>query len=354
MNPPDHNSSSAAPRGFRRVAPALTLFFLSPFVAEFLLGNISVSKIGAMLFLAPLYGGGAVVIREIARRRGRGWPTILLLALAYGLLEEGIVIHTLFNPNYLGLRLLDNAYIPALGIGAWWTLYVLALHTVWSISVPIAVVESLFANRRTTPWLGRVGLGVSGLLLAAGAVLMRVTTRKMDPFAASTLQQLTTWGLIVAIVALALGFRRIGTRRTGAAPAPAMIGAVTFVLGLVLMAGFHFVHGWPAVGGYILLYFGATALLLMWSRRTGWTPLHTFAAAGGAMLTYACTAFPQQPVFGAKGAIDLVGNILFAAIAVTLLVLAVKAERKLAAGAVPGGPDSAWPSGIESKTSPRP
>src|SRR3954464_15233473 len=97
-------TASAAPTGSRRVAPAFVLFFLSPFVAEFLLGNISISAIVAMVFLAPMYGGGALAVREIARRCGRGWATIILLALAYGLIEEGLVIQTLFNPNYLGLH----------------------------------------------------------------------------------------------------------------------------------------------------------------------------------------------------------------------------------------------------------
>jgi hypothetical protein len=34
--------------------------------------------------LAPLTAGGALLIREVARRTNRGWPTMLLLALAFG------------------------------------------------------------------------------------------------------------------------------------------------------------------------------------------------------------------------------------------------------------------------------
>src|SRR4051812_2935154 len=179
------DSLQTAPRGFRRVAPAFVLFFLSPYVAEFLLGNISISALPALIFLAPLYGGGAIAVREIARRCGRGWATIVLLALAYGLIEEGVVIQTLFNPNYLGLHLLAEAYVPSLGIGGWWTPFVLTLHTVWSISVPIAIVEALFADRRETPWLGNIGLGVSILLLLVGGVLVRFGTQRQDPFTAS-------------------------------------------------------------------------------------------------------------------------------------------------------------------------
>ncbi len=62
--------------------------------------------------MAPMYGGGAVIIREAARRAGKGWPTIFLLALAYAVIEEGLVCQTLFNPSYFGLDLLREAIHP--------------------------------------------------------------------------------------------------------------------------------------------------------------------------------------------------------------------------------------------------
>ena len=42
-----------------RIAPALGLFFLSPFVAEFLLGNVAIDALPIGLVMAPMYGGGA-------------------------------------------------------------------------------------------------------------------------------------------------------------------------------------------------------------------------------------------------------------------------------------------------------
>jgi hypothetical protein len=82
----------------RRVAPAVALFFLSPLVAEFLLGDFGLGALFVLIGLAPMYGGGAIVIREVVRRTGRGWPSIVLLALAYGVLEEG------FTTGGTGLR----------------------------------------------------------------------------------------------------------------------------------------------------------------------------------------------------------------------------------------------------------
>ena len=113
-------------------------------MAEYLLGNLPITALSALVLLVPLYGGGAVLIREAVRHTGRSWPSILMLALAYGVLEEGIATMSLFNPNYVGLRLLDNGYVPSLGIGVPWTVLVLTLHVVWSVGVPIATAGNVY------------------------------------------------------------------------------------------------------------------------------------------------------------------------------------------------------------------
>jgi hypothetical protein len=63
--------------------------------SEFLLGNLPITLLAGLVLLAPMYGGGALLIREITRRAGRGVPTMLLLGTAYGLLEEGIATQSL-------------------------------------------------------------------------------------------------------------------------------------------------------------------------------------------------------------------------------------------------------------------
>ncbi len=48
----------------------------------------------------------------------------------------------------------------------------LALHAVWSICVPIALIETFVPDRRTKPWLGRAGLIVVATIFAFGAVFV--------------------------------------------------------------------------------------------------------------------------------------------------------------------------------------
>src|ERR1700679_1217800 len=148
-----------APESKRKISAVITLFFVTPFVAEYLLGDLPLKLLAALTVLAPAYGGAAVLIRETARRTGRGWPTMLMLGAAYTLIGEGLVTQSLFNHDYLKMQmhLLDPAYIPALGIGGWWTLFMFNLHTFWSMGVSIALVEALFPAEAETPWLGLVG-----------------------------------------------------------------------------------------------------------------------------------------------------------------------------------------------------
>ena len=57
-------------------------------------------------------------------------------------------------------------------MGVWWTLFVLTLHTVWSICVPIAIIEALVPDRATAPWLGRPGLAIVSVLYVLGSDLV--------------------------------------------------------------------------------------------------------------------------------------------------------------------------------------
>jgi hypothetical protein len=314
-----------APRrsGLKRSLPALGLFFLSPLVAEFLLGNIPISALFALLGLAPLYGGGAVLIREVVRRRGWGYPSVVILALAYGVLEEGITTQSLFNPNYAGQRLLDSGHIGFLGMGAPWTVFVLGLHTIWSITVPIVLVESM-SRRPREPWLGTTGLSVYVALFVVGIVATTAIQLGMDSFVASPAQFA---GVAIAIVVLVVIAARVGQRtprRTPDSVPPVWLFAAA---GLVVSSGWMLTsdmvkNGWLGAAVMLAIDVVAAVLLVRYSRRTGWTHKHAMAVAGGTLLTYAWHAFPEEPVFPAPHAVDLIGNAVFALLAVTLLISA--------------------------------
>ena len=303
----------------RRVAPVFALFFLSPLIAEFLLGDFTVAGLVALLLLGPMYGGAAILIREAVRRTGRGWPTIVTLALAYGVLEEGILTQSLFNPNYAGHHLLADGLLP-------WALFVLALHAVWSISVPIALVEGLVPDRRTTPWLKTPGLIVTTVLFLLSAAAITAGSYADGHYWASWPRLAAV--LVVAAVLIAVAFRlpTIEPAEPGTV-SPWLVGAVSLAGGAVFMASRHFLPAgltWIAmVADFAVL----TGLVLRWSRRAGWGAPHRFALAAGAVLTYAGNSFLMHPISGDGPVITPVSHVVFAVAALALLVVAARRTR---------------------------
>lgn len=311
----------------RRVAPAIGLFFLSPLVAEFLLGDFTVAQLPYLVLLAPAYGGAAVVIREVTRRAGRGWPTMVLLALAYGVLEEGLETQSLFNKDYLNAHLLDHGYVPALGIAIPWTLFVLTLHAVWSMSVPIALVEE-GTGRRTTPWLGNPGLIVFAVLALIGAVGTFAVSYGNGHFMASPARLIAV--VVVAGALVVAAFRVPAARPSlpGTAPAPWVVLLLTLAGGAL----FEFAPRPPVAIGVTLFAIDVVvvvAALLVWSRRAGWSGRHRLAAAAGGLLTYAWHSFLSRPVSAGPAVLVPLSHAFFAVLALLLLGLIY---RRTAAG----------------------
>src|SRR6186713_1284854 len=81
----------------------LTLVLASTLIAELLSGSTPLSRGNQRLPQFFLYGSGSVLIREITRRLGLGWGTLILLGFAFGLVEEGWALQSVFNPHFLGL-----------------------------------------------------------------------------------------------------------------------------------------------------------------------------------------------------------------------------------------------------------
>jgi hypothetical protein len=334
----------------RRIAPALLLLVLAPLTAEFLLGDFTVRYLGLMLVLLPQYGGGALLIREVTRRAGRGWPTMILLAVAYALVEEGFTTQSLFNRHYLNLSLLDYGYVPFLGTSLNWSVFVLSIHVVWSICTPILIAEAVAGPRRTTPWLGRVGLAVVAVLFALGSVLITGSTYGSNHFVATVPEFAGTALLTVATVAAAfLLFRPPGVDRPRAPdPRPAPPPWLVLAAALVLASAFQLVEhlapdaGVPAPVTLLALLAceaAAIALVAWWSRRADWTPVHVVALGAAAILTYAWVGLfaflvrGHTNVGGRVDAVDVAGQVVLAAAVLGLVAWGwVQSRRQVAAG----------------------
>lgn len=296
------------------------LALLSPFTAEFLLGDqylaglqSAAQQVVIFILFVAFYGMAAILIRELARRLRLGWTGLLLLALGFGIFEEGLITQSLFNPHYLGLSLIEPGYIPGAGIGAPWTVFVISLHVIWSIGTPIAITEAWSgrgdpAGRGTEPWLGRVGMIsclVIFLIAAAATAAISVFTDK-HRFVASP------WQLAAAAVAVALAaFAAIQLRgrqaatRPATTPRPTLLSAALAVLATGALEIVHRVPGispWIRAVGMLAIWFVSLLIMVGWHRRgTGPVP---FGLAAGALLTYCWVGLVPAARTGAAGILE--------------------------------------------------
>jgi len=318
----------------RKVSAVVTLFFVAPLVAEYLLGDLPLKLLPVVILLAPMYGGGAVLIREAARRAGRGWPTMLLLGLAYMLIGEGLVTQSLFNHDYLKMHmhLLDHAYVPALGIGAWWTMLMINLHVFWSMGVSIALVEALYPAEADAPWMGSVGDAAIGVFFLLGTVANFGIGFKQNHFVASQAQLLWVAALCIFVAVGAFVLPRGGRGVWGGAVPNAWVsGAMTTVLGLGLMSTPP-KWGWGAVGTMLAIDVIFLGLVRIMSRRAGWGPLHRLSLAAGGAVAYGVHAFLPKPLLGGGVLWARISNTVFLAAAIGVIALAVKRVMRLTAG----------------------
>ena len=118
----------------RRLAPALVLAVLATVVPEVLFGSTPLTEPGRILVTMPIYAGGAILIRELARRRGSGWLQIAMLGVAFGIVVEGLALGSLFSPTLFNAALVGGRLF---GVNWTWTEWTLGYHAIWSISIPI-------------------------------------------------------------------------------------------------------------------------------------------------------------------------------------------------------------------------
>lgn len=278
------------PAGSRWVGVVL-LLALAPLSAELLsaylgdLGGVP-GLFFLIVFLAPLYGGAALLIREVAVRRGLGWRGRLLLATAFGVAMTTFIDLSLFTS-----RRDDIAYwsdlVAAATVGDL-SLYAVVSwvggHVVMSVFAPIVVAETV--ARRPGPWLGPVGLTVTVLALVLIAVAVHQDTTGKTITATPT-DYAVSVVLVLALIGLALTplgrpLSTVAGRRT----APVWACAVG---GFVALAAFEVVPmSWTGVVVALGVVVVVAVLLTRMPRSPQWSQAHVAALAFGVLLARTC------------------------------------------------------------------
>lgn len=283
---------------------AWALLILAPVCAEYLAGyddstgDVAELVLG-LLFLGPLYGGAALLVREIARRAALGWRGMAWLAAAFGVVQAGVVDQSLFSAGYRDIADWDDwrrhTFVPALGLSVYLAQLFVIGHVVYSVCAPIALVESCRPATRCSPWLGRGGLIGVAAIYGVMSVVILVQHLATESSHASPAQVAGALAVAVGLAVAALRTPRATARADGVAPAPWVLALGSFVAAAVLVA---VPETWPGVAMAIAIAAAAAAFLHRVGRRATWRTPHTLAVAAGALAARGALAFTYAPVVG--------------------------------------------------------
>ncbi|HTT25611.1 MAG TPA: hypothetical protein VMH90_01435 [Thermoplasmata archaeon] len=167
--------SYARLKAFLSAHPILCLALLTPGIPEYLSGSSSpVGLLGSpLLFLLllcanlGLYLAGVLLIRETRVRWQLGWASVLALGVAYGIAEEGLALDTLFDPT-AGPVSAATAF-HAVGVNWGWTSQILVFHALFSVALPLLLLELALPA-----WRGRSLLTTRGIYWTAAAYLATI------------------------------------------------------------------------------------------------------------------------------------------------------------------------------------
>jgi len=138
-----------------RIPPALALFLLSPVVGELLSGSAPPAEfftVFGFTVMSLLYGGGAVLARELKVRWNKGIGSLLLIGAAYGVIEEGVMVVSFQNPNWMDVGVLGS-FGRWMGVNWVWAVELTIYHAIVSITVPVMLMELVYPLKKEKPWL---------------------------------------------------------------------------------------------------------------------------------------------------------------------------------------------------------
>jgi hypothetical protein len=271
--------------------PAVILYVLSPGIAELLSGSTPPAEFFnpfGFLLLTAFYGSGALLARELTLRWNKGWPTVVLLGMAYGIVEEGLAVKSFFDPNWMDLGPL-GVYGRWAGVNWVWSAGLTLYHAVFSIAIPIMLTNLLFPAWKARPWLSRRAFRVWSAVLALVVLLCNLLLTSYRP---SFLHLGLSSAAVIGLCALAR--RAPATAQLRSAPRlPRPLGM--FGRGFAATVGL-FILLWvlpntaiPAFATLMLLVGWASFVVRQAARladHPDWSPSQTLATASGALLFF--------------------------------------------------------------------
>jgi hypothetical protein len=333
-------TSPQAPSPTRYRGAIWTLLVLAPVIAEVLSGATRLSFLFVLIPEIMVWGGGALLARELVRRWRAGATCLLCLGLALSMAEEIIIQQTSIAPlPFIGANASYGRYA---GVNWLYLLFMLGFESVWVVLVPVQVTELIFPDRREQPWLRTRGLIATCVAFPIGSFFAwygwtqqarpRLHAAPYHPPATLILIGLASIAVLIFAAWLLRGYGHAGQVKTRQPASPWLLGIKAFIfaaawfelIGLVFVPHSGLAIWIPLAAGCVwaLISF---ILVRYWSAARGWGDIHRYALSFGAIL--GCMVMSDISSAGWTR-VDLIAKFGFQLCAlVALLLLAAKVWR---------------------------
>ena len=274
-----------------------------------------------------------MLIRELVRRWGGGWTSMLLLGMSLSIAEEFLIQQTSLAP----LPWLANTYVYGRVWGVNWPffLFMLGYESVLVVMVPVQLTELIFRNRSDEPWLRRRGLVTVSVLFLVGCYLAWFAwvqrARPMVFHVAKYTPPFITMALgalaIVLLAWLAYILRKSDLPATNAVRTSPLwlVGVGTLFLGFpwYVLITLVFVPRpahplWIPMAGGIVWAALAYLAVRRWSSSAGWGDQHRWILASSATLVCMVAGYSGSSSWLRM---DLIAKVVMNVIAVALLLM---------------------------------
>ncbi|MCF7816725.1 MAG: hypothetical protein K9M54_02485 [Kiritimatiellales bacterium] len=181
--------------------PVLILFFLSSWTGEVISGFLTAGQFFEpfrLLITLPPYGCGVLIARELMVRNKKGWPSLFMFGMAFGIFFEGIITRVFVNPDPGIIAPHDVAYQRVLGWNWANTIGVTHFHALLAIVSPVFLTEMLFPKHRRESWMGAPALCICVLVMLTWPFVLGLFADYVPPVPV-VLSALLLTGLFLAL-----------------------------------------------------------------------------------------------------------------------------------------------------------
>lgn len=316
----------------QRALPALSLMILAPLIAEVLPGATRISSLFVLPIEIAIWGGGAVMIREVVRRYQLGWRNMLLLAISLSVTEEFLIQQTSLAPVVIKIKGVE--YARAFDVNYVYFLWAVIYEVLFVVLIPIGVCELIYRDRRNEPWLNSWGSAGIALCFVPACFLAWYTWTQIARIEVFHLEAYTPPEFQIAIAACLIAFLiflAVGPLRERIAvpadplkpPHPSMLLLATTVFVVVLFGLETLAFGiapafptyWAVAIGLGLIAVSVTTMPRFYAH-PDWSTAHDVSVLYGAIVANMAVFFIA---FREATPLDFYGKVLLDLLAVILI-----------------------------------